>query len=216
MSLTKMNVMRAVASDAAPAKRMPPIGTSKRPVARRRLMRSMVGCWQVSRSEVGKPLRTKETLAIFMILAWFRIWLWLGPERCALQIVDEGHHPVALVRIWQAAAHCTEIVGHMGWVRGAGNNCRHPFICEQVFEKKLRPAAGEVLSPIRNCPTAHGAEEATTSERLGGQHAGLDLGRERQNALLRFPVADRIVNLHEIWLLARDHRFHGRKIAVEG
>src|SRR5262249_60334682 len=101
-------------------------------------------------------------------------------------------------------------------VRGAGNNCRHPFISQQVFEKKLRPAAGEVLSPVRNRPTAHGAEEATTSERLGGQHAGLDLGRERQNALLRFPVADRIVNLHEIWLLARDHRFHGGKIAVEG
>ena len=111
-------------------------------------------------------------------------------QRCGLQAVDEGHHPVALVRIWQAAAHCTEIVGHMYWVRGAGNNCRHPFISEQVFEKKLRPAAGEVLSPIRNCPAAHRAEEATTTERLGGQHAGLDLGRQWQNALLRFPVAD--------------------------
>ena len=63
-------------------------------------------------------------------------------QRFGLQAVDEGHHPVALVRIWQAAAHCTEIIGRMYWVRGAGNNCRHPFITEQVFEKKLRPAAG--------------------------------------------------------------------------
>src|SRR2546429_5056218 len=81
----------------------------------------------------------------------------VGAETVWLQIVDEGHHPVALVRIWQAAAHCTEIVGHVRWVRGTGNNCRHPFISEQVFEKKLRPAAGEVLSPIRNRPAAHGA-----------------------------------------------------------
>src|SRR6266487_5490751 len=102
----------------------------------------------------------------------------------------------------------------MCWVRGAGNNCRHPFISEQVFENKLRPAASEVLSPVRNRNAAHGAEEATTTERLGGQHAGLDLGRQWQDALLRFPVAERIVDLHEIWLLARDHRFHGRKIAV--
>ena len=55
----------------------------------------------------------------------------VGAETVWLQIVDEGHHPVALVRIWQAAAHCTEIIGHMCWVRGAGNNCRHPFISEQ-------------------------------------------------------------------------------------
>jgi hypothetical protein len=33
-----------------------------------------------------------------------------------LQTVDEGHHPVALVRIRQAAAHCTKIVGHMRWI----------------------------------------------------------------------------------------------------
>src|SRR5258708_22355095 len=75
--------------------------------------------------------------------------IWLGPERCGLQIVDEGHHPIALVRIWQAAAHCTEIVGHMYWVRGAGNNCRHPFVAEQVFEKKLARGCVEVLGPVR-------------------------------------------------------------------
>src|SRR5215472_6535065 len=200
MSLTRMNVIRAVASGAAPAKRMPPIGTSKRPVARRRLMRSMVGCWLVSRSEVGKTLaapfdaalRNQRDISNFYevrVVSDLKL-LWLGPERWGLQIGDEGHHPVALIRIWQAAAHCTEIVGHMCWVRGAGNNCRHPFIPEQVFEKKLRPAAGEVLSPVRNRLAAHGAEEATTTERLGGQHAGLDLGRQRQDALLRFPVAD--------------------------
>ena len=114
----------------------------------------------------------------------------VGPCSIGLQIIEEGYHSVALVRIWQAAAHGTEIVGHMRWVRGAGNNRRHPFVSEQVFEKKLRPAASEVLSPVRNRPAAHGAEEATTTERLGGQHAGLDLGRQWQNALVRFPVAE--------------------------
>src|SRR5215831_4905372 len=147
-----------------------------------------------------------QRVAIFMILSGFGFEVAMGTsgyngsrllatsirvaQRCGLQTVDEGHHPAALVRIWQAAAHCTEVVGHVRWVRGTRNNCSHPVISEQVFEEKLRPAAGEVLSPVRNRLAAHGAEEATTTERLGGQHAGLDLGRQRQNALLRFPVAD--------------------------
>src|SRR5262249_4047887 len=123
MSLTRMNVMRAVASGAAPAKRMPPIGTSKRPVARRRLMNSMVGCWLVSRAKVGKlsrpPLmqhfralrnqRDSSNFYDFRMVSDLKL-LWLGPERRQLQIGDEGHHPVALIRIWQAATHCTEIV----------------------------------------------------------------------------------------------------------
>src|SRR6478672_9396183 len=170
MSLTKMNVMRAVASDAAPAKRMPPIGTNKRPVARRRVMRSMAGCCpDLKLKNLAAPLmRTSRSqrVAIFMILSGFGFEVAMGTcgyngscllaasirvaQRCGLQAVDEGHHPVALVRIWQAAAHCTEIVGHMYWVRGAGNNCRHPFVAEQVFEKKLAPGGCvEVLGPVR-------------------------------------------------------------------
>src|SRR5262245_16765008 len=139
---------------------------------------------RISRSKV----RFSEMVLHFKSLSDIPAPTWR--RNGGLQTVDEGHHPVALVRIRQAAAHCAKIVSHMRWVRGAGNNCRHPFISEQVFEKKLRPAAGEVLSPVRNRLAAHGAEEATTTERLGGQHAGLDLGRQRQDALLRFPVAD--------------------------
>src|ERR1700757_736 len=210
MSLTKMNVMRAVASDAAPAKRMPPIGTNKRPVARRRVMRSMAGCCpDLKLKNLAAPLmRTSRSqrVAIFMILSGFGFEVAMGTsgyngsrllatsirvaQRCGLQTVDESHHPVALVRIWQAAAHCTEVVGHVRWVRRTRNNCSHPFISEQVFEKKLGPAASEVVCPIRNRPAAHGAEEAATTERLGGQHARLDLGRQRQDALLRFPSAE--------------------------
>ena len=49
---------------------------------------------------------------------------------------------------------------------------------------------------------AHRAEQPAAAERQRGQHRRLDLGRERQDALLRFAVVERIVDLHEIGLLA--------------
>ena len=49
-----------------------------------------------------------------------------------------------------------------------------------------------------------------------GQHAGPDLGRERQYALLRLAVVERIVDLHEIRLFPSEHPFDRGEIAVEG
>ena len=63
---------------------------------------------------------------------------------------------------------------------------------------------------------AHRAEQPAAPERQGGQHAGLDLGRQRQDALLRLAVVERIVDLHEIRLLAPEHRLDRGEVAVEG
>src|SRR5215813_5371603 len=109
MSLTRMNVMRAVASGAAPAKRMPPIGASKRPVARRRVMRNMM-----RRCECPADTHFRSKIRFFRDVFAFEVAGYPAPG--GLQTVDEGHHPVALVRIRQTAAHCTKIVGHMRWI----------------------------------------------------------------------------------------------------
>ncbi len=53
-----------------------------------------------------------------------------------LESVDEGYHPLALVRIGQVTAHGAEIVRHVRRVGGAGNDRRDPFVGEQVFEKE--------------------------------------------------------------------------------
>src|SRR5512132_1168861 len=50
------------------------------------------GILLVSRSDVGKPLRIKTSnFYDFRVVSDLTL-LWLGPERCGLQIVDEGHH----------------------------------------------------------------------------------------------------------------------------
>jgi hypothetical protein len=49
---------------------------------------------------------------------------------CALERLNKGHHPPALVRIGQAAAHGGEIVCHVRRIGGAGNNGRDPLVGE--------------------------------------------------------------------------------------
>jgi len=107
-----------------------------------------------------------------------------------LQAVDEGYHPLALDRIGQGAAHGAEIVGHVRRVGGAGNDRCDPFVGEQVLEEELGPAAGEVLRPIGNRLAAYYAEQAAVTKGQRRQHAGLDLGRQRQDALFRFAVVE--------------------------
>jgi hypothetical protein len=47
-------------------------------------------------------------------------------------------------------------------------------------------------------------------------HAGFDLVRERQDPLLDRAIVERIINLHEIGLLASKDRFDRSEVAVKG
>ena len=55
--------------------------------------------------------------------------------------------------------------------------------------------------------TMHGAKQPRAAERQRRQHAGLDLGSRRQNALFSFAVVERIVDLNEIRLLPQQYGF---------
>ena len=101
-------------------------------------------------------------------------------------------------------------------IGGAGDDRGHPRVAKQVFQEELRPALGESARPVGNRLAAHGAEQPGAAERQRGQHAGLDLGGERQDALFGLAVVDRIVDLHEIRLFAPEHRFDRGKVAVPG
>src|SRR6516225_3022842 len=103
----------------------------------------------------------------------------------------------------------------MSRVCRAGDHGCDTLVGDEILEKELRPAAGEILRPVGKGFVVHRAEEAAAAERQRGEHAGLDLGRKRKDALLRLSISDRVVDLHEVGFFARDHRFHGGKIAVE-
>src|ERR1700727_277276 len=76
------------------------------------------------------------------------------------------------------------------------------------------PAKPVAQSGIARPRTAWNRRPRPKKER--GQYASLDLGRQRQDALLRFAVVERIVDLHEIRPLASEHRLDRGEIAVEG
>ena len=89
-------------------------------------------------------------------------------------------------------------------------------VAEEILEKELRPAAGERLCPIGKFLAVHGAKQPAAAERKCGEHAAFHLGGERQDALFRFAVIDRIIDLHEIRFLTPQNRFNGGKIPVPG
>ena len=89
-------------------------------------------------------------------------------------------------------------------------------ITQQVFEEKLRPAIGEPFGPVGNFLAMHRAKQPGAAEGERGEHAGFDLGGQRQNALFSDAVVERIVDLHEIRLLALEHCFDCGEVVMEG
>ena len=89
------------------------------------------------------------------------------------------HHSPPFVGIGQRTAHGSEVIRHMRGVGSTGDNRGHPWVTQQIFEKKLRPASGERGSPIRKCLTAHGAEQAAAAKRQRREHPGLVVPGER-------------------------------------
>ena len=100
-------------------------------------------------------------------------------------------------------------------IGGTGDHGGHPRIAEEILEEELRPTAGERLCPVGKLLAVHGAKQPAAAERQRSQHAAFHLGGERQDALLRFAVIDRIVDLHEIRLFTLQDRDR-RKIPVPG
>ena len=83
----------------------------------------------------------------------------MSPHKSArLQCINVFHHSPPLVGIGQWTAHGAEIISHMRGVGSAGDNRGHPWVTQQIFEKKLRPACGELGSPIGERLGAHSPE----------------------------------------------------------
>ena len=131
-----------------------------------------------------------------------------------LQRSSECVHLLTLIGIRQRTAHGAEIVGHMGRVGGAGDDGGDARIAQQIFQEKLRPGVGEGARPVGDLLAAHRAKEPRPAERQSGKHGGFDLRRRRQDALFGFAVVERIVDLHEIGLLAQQHGLDRAEVAV--
>ena len=110
-----------------------------------------------------------------------------------------------------------EIVAYVLGLGHTGDGTGHGLVGEDVFEEELCPAlAVELGRPVGQWLAPDGAEQAAAPERQVDHHRHSPLTRQRQDALGRLAIVERIVHLHEIQRFARHEIRECRVLAAVG